>query len=174
MGGLSATPKEQLDALQVMATLAATFKNLDKDFDLEKLAKDVYALPAAEQAKADEARAQISANKELLAGIKVQQAELLKTSDKLDEEKAALEAGVAKLANDQNAFNKRSDTLDRLSDELNAKAVEQAKLADFLASEKLHLEQGNIDLDKRRRENDAYEVSLKETAEQVQQLTKKL
>jgi hypothetical protein len=59
---LTNTPKDTLTSFQALLDIAQGVKVLANNPDIAQLAKDAYALPEAEQAKADSARKDISTN----------------------------------------------------------------------------------------------------------------
>lgn len=77
--------KDTLKSSQVILELAGMIKSLNDDpKHFEKLSKDAYALPDAEQKKADEARASIAKYQDLLAQHKRQAADIEASQDNLD------------------------------------------------------------------------------------------
>jgi uncharacterized protein (DUF3084 family) len=167
---LSNTPKETLDTHQILLDIAQGLKSLQERPDFASLAKEAYALPAAEAAKAQEARrsiaqyqALVDEHKGLLADIAKGRAELddqslllRKEQDKLREYTKSLDArdrevaaGLKKLAADALALDERAKRMD-------ARQADIGRQEESLAA--------------RRREIDDYEAGLKARAEELRKL----
>lgn len=171
MGLTNENPRATINAIQVMAEIATAVK-LFEEYGLDQLVKDAYALPDAEQAKVDKARADFSANQTLLSDIKKAQSNLDNTQIELDAQQDDLNKKLKAVGDGNTANENRKRELEKQGGDLKQREADLRRGQDDLLGGINKLASDNADLDKRRREVDAYELSLKDKAAQLQALTK--
>ena len=175
MGLSSNNARETVTTNQVLLTIAQGLKSLmDDPKALEKAAKEAYALPEAEEKKAAQA-------KEIIAKMEGLIAEQKRRQDDLDAQESELDDRERKLKETVDSINGREIALEKRSRELDGIAEGQKQAANDIATGRQDLDAAIVDhernvgaLDKREREVNDYEASLKETAAKMQGLTKGL
>lgn len=171
--GLSNNAAEQISTTQVLIKLVEAIQNLDKK-SIEQLSKDAYALPEWEQKKAEEARADIAKNQNLVAEYKDLLKEIEGQQDDIDKRAKEVKEAVSKLEQRKTAV----ETQENLA---NAKVKEQAKLGETLDARTKDLDKreaalkdGNEKLDARIKEFEAQQEKTRERAEEIKRLTEGL
>jgi chromosome segregation ATPase len=170
----NAPPKDQLTAIQVVTDFVEAFKAVAANPNIEQLARDAFALPEREQAKAEEARKAIADNQAVLADIKKQQDVISGLQAELDAKKTVNETQLRKIEEGNSRLDTRESELDDQADTQAKRAKELDQKQRELDAGISKLTQGNADLDARQREIDAYELDLKNRAAKLQELTKGL
>lgn len=168
---LGFTPQERFDLLKTLTDIFALFKELQKDPTLAAAAKDAFALSEREKSKAEEARGLISKyensiveNRKQLAEIEARQADLDKQANELKVQRLEVEKA-------QNANDARARQLDRIvHDQANMQRQLDADRSTLTAQQETHRQ--NVEaLNARKKEVDAFEAELKETAQKLKGIT---
>lgn len=170
---LSNTPKDTITTVQVLLDIAEALKKVVSG-DLGQLAKDAYALPQQEEARAVSARADIAANQAVLAEIKKKEADLEKLQLSLDEKKAEIGLALRSIEQGNRQLDMREKSLNESGDQQKeeARRLAQAQAEIASASKKLTADQSALEI--KQQEIDSREAILKEKAAQLQLLTKGL
>lgn len=168
---LTNTPKDTLTSFQALLDIAQGVKALASNPDLDNLVKDAYALPEAEQAKADAARQAIADNQAVLAQIKKSQTELENTSTELDTKKQEIALGLQAIDDRSKVLSQKEKDLTLLGSQLSDKAASLQQKERDLQAGVSKLTQDKEDLAKKWEEVNEYETSLKAKADQLKSLT---
>lgn len=171
MGLTNERPVDTIKAIQVMVEISRAVE-LFKEYGLEKLVKDAYALPESEMARVDKARTDFMANQTVLADIKKAQAVLDNTQIEIDEQQADIKKKQQAVIEGNAANETRKRELEKQAGDLTQREKDLKRGLDDLAGGHQRLKDENADLDKRRKDVDAYELALKDKAAQLQALTK--
>jgi chromosome segregation ATPase len=171
--GLSSTPKEQVTIAQLMVECIGILKRM-KDGDLEKMAKEAFALPEREQERANEARAKIATYEGLIAECKAKLADIEKANSDLSAKEMANMALMRKIDEENAKLSVRKDDLDDFSAALNLKATDLQTRERDLAAGKSKLASDNAALDNREAAIAAQEARVKAVAESLKGATQGL
>lgn len=168
---LSATPKEQLDSIQLVVDFVQAFKLVASNPNIEKLAKDAYALPEGEKKRLDEALAKIAEHRAVLVSIQKEREALEKDRQSLAEQQRHNNATLDKIGEENRKLNQRQADLDKIaaSQAETAKALEQKKHDLDVGNAKLEV--GNANLAEQRKQLNALESDLKQRAQALKQVT---
>lgn len=161
---------KSISTYQLLLEIASALKELGDGKNLAKLIKDAYALPEKEQAKAEEARAAISANQKAIDD----NAALLLT---IDSKQAKLDDDIAKKNDLLRAIKLESAELDKKKKDLAASADALSAEKQAIQIRETALEAGIAKLEKDRisleKDQEAFaneQAALKTTAEQIKKL----
>lgn len=144
--GLSQVDKQQqITTVQVLTELLSGLQNLDKQ-TLADLAKDAYALPEAEQKKADEARANIKEYQDLVAQNKQATIDLQAEQDDIDKRSGELKQALDMLNSKQTALDKQAASLNDQDKSLTQRTVALDAREAKLTKGEATLAQGQADL----------------------------
>lgn len=170
MGLTNESPKDTITSLQVLIELAKTVKAVNENPDFDKLAKDAYALPVAEQKKADEARASITKYQDLLAQYKKQATEIEASQDNLDLRTSQIKKAQETIDSQKKDLSAREKTL-------NENKATHLLNVDTLAKDRAELKKGQDKLEADKADHlldvknlEEKEAALKEKSEKLKSL----
>lgn len=171
MGLSNNETKQAVTTHQVLLELIQGLKTIGDSGDFAQLVKDAYALPDAEQAKADEARANIKQYQDLIAEQKQRAAGIEASQDNLDLRAQQIKDAQTLIDNKNADLAVRETTIKTANDDLAKK--ESALDA---AQAKLELDQAKLVNDEqtltdKQKEIADYETALKAKAAQLKDLT---
>lgn len=167
----SENPKEIIDTVLLLGDVLTAVKALP---NIEEIAKKAYAITEKEQAKAEEARQNIATYQATIAEAKKQQALLEQANADLDRKKEEIAGGLKAIDDKTRAMNTKEITLNKREGDLTQRENDLAKGKEELLAGINQLASDRGDYKRDKDALDVYEAGLKETAEQMQSLTRKL
>jgi len=170
MGLSAAESKEKLTTYQALLEIAASLKELAANPNIKQLSKDAFALPAQDQAKAQEGRDQIAAYLAAIQEQKNRDKELQVKSAELDSRESALASAKAELAGVKITLDKKQREMEAKEEALAGVSKDLALANTSLADGNAKLKEGLAALKIAQREVAEEKSNLQARAEQVKAL----
>lgn len=177
--GLSNNQKEVVSTYQLLLDISQHIGILASDPKaLEKQILLAYSLPEKEQKKADEARANIAKNEQILESQRKSLADLDKSLAELNTKQLEIDGILKEISVKNSDLRKREDALSVAIVKLASDQTELKNGFSKLETEKAYSAEENIKnksaVEERLKEINSYESSLKAKAEQLKVLTEGL
>lgn len=164
-------PKEKISSVQLLIEIAGLLKELTDDPNaLKQMAIDAYALPEAEEKKAEEARAKIAEYENLVAENK---RVVQKTNDirlEIDSQINFNNQKLAQIEADTNELNKKNKEMGKLSVELNNREQALNKRENDINDRQIKLDSDVAEFEKEKQRIADYEATLKAKASALKSL----
>lgn len=171
--GLSSTPKEQVTIAQLMVECVGVLKRMSAG-EMEKMAKEAFALPEREQERADEARGKIATYEGLIAESKKTLAAIDTAKAELSAKELAHQAMLRRIDEENTKLSSRKADLDLFASGLNVKAGDLQSRERALEAGIAKIDRDRMALDTKASELAEYEKSLKSKASALKNLTESM